>query len=71
MNRARIIQRARTNRLEAEAMRRDEAADVASIPTNMLWAAIYRLQSRNRTGAWSARIRELSAEHQRRRAATA
>jgi hypothetical protein len=72
-------QAARVRRLEAEAARRDETADPASLTSNELAATIYRLQGRTNTRAarltgkinetLQARLATLVAESVRRRCA--
>jgi hypothetical protein len=62
---ARAQQRARANTLEREQRASEESAEASTIPD--LWAAIYRLQSRNRGGGLSDRIRVLVEEEPRRR----
>jgi hypothetical protein len=62
---ARAQRRARANAIERAIRVREESGDPSTIPD--LWAAIYRLQARNRDGALGARIRVLSEEEQRRR----
>jgi hypothetical protein len=64
---ARAQQQARVKRLDAEQRHRDEIADPATLTANELWSGIYRLQGRRHVD-WTARIKALIAEQERRQA---
>lgn len=66
----RSAQAARGRRLEADHRRREETASPATLSDNELWAAIYRMHTRNYRGNLDARITELQTEQARRRNAT-
>lgn len=62
----RAANRARASRADAERHRSDEHDEPATMNDSILTGAIYRLQSKNRDGRHSERIRLLMAEKQRR-----